>query len=359
MTDLQERDKFLSWETAARDTIDFKKLYVDMTGDHLAALALSEIVYWHLPSKQGGTRLRVNHEGELWIACPRYEWWDRTRMSPRQIDGALKKLVKANLVVKKFYAYNRAKTTHVRINWDAFLLMWNSLINAPLENPYEPKSSLKDVSSHQSVTTGFSPFGERVLTDPATPITETTAKTNKEEEPPPQLTTNAEPIDSLLDDPDFPTHVPPHVLRGLGMGDALISKRTREENKKHVAYVTTHPVWKAFAAGWDGITPICPPTLGSITRIAVDQIQARVDAKEFTLEDVTRLTRIQLKKARSTDYRISFIPIDMPGYLANKRAETGGVLPVQEPTTTLDDLPDASDFLPLDEHGRYIGEDAA
>jgi hypothetical protein len=181
MTDLRERDKFLNWETASRDTIDFKKLYVDMTGDHLAALALSEIVYWHLPNQQGQSKLRVNREGELWIAVPRYEWWDRTRMTPRQIDSAMKKLVETKLVVKKFFAFNRAKTTHVRINWDAFLVLWNSLINAPLENPYKPKSSLEDSSSHQTVTTQFSPNGEHVLTDPATPITETTTETTKKE----------------------------------------------------------------------------------------------------------------------------------------------------------------------------------
>lgn len=186
------RQKFLSWEVASRDTIDFKKIYVDVCGgDILAGLALSEIVYWHLPDKQGNSKMRVVKEGEEWIACPRYEWWDRTRMTPRQIDTAFKKLIGEKLIFKKFFAFRRAKTTHVRINWKAFYPIWNSLIHQPLENPFEPESVRLEranlgsnklvttgLGSNQFVTTGvgLSPNGDSSVTKTDTPITESTTK---------------------------------------------------------------------------------------------------------------------------------------------------------------------------------------
>jgi len=46
-----EFNEFLSWELTTRDTIDFKKIYVDIAGDLIAGLLLSQIIYWHLPSK--------------------------------------------------------------------------------------------------------------------------------------------------------------------------------------------------------------------------------------------------------------------------------------------------------------------
>ena len=42
-----------------QDTIDFKKCYVDLCDDLIGGLLLSQIVYWHLPSKESGkTKLR-------------------------------------------------------------------------------------------------------------------------------------------------------------------------------------------------------------------------------------------------------------------------------------------------------------
>ena len=41
-------DDFLKWEQSSRDTVDFKTVYVDMVGDLLAGLMLSQIVFWHL-----------------------------------------------------------------------------------------------------------------------------------------------------------------------------------------------------------------------------------------------------------------------------------------------------------------------
>src|SRR5690242_12918261 len=80
---------FLLWESASRDTIDFKKVYVDMNGDLISGLVLSQIVYWHLPGNGGKTKLRVRHDGELWIAKSADAWWNEIRCTGKQVDRAL------------------------------------------------------------------------------------------------------------------------------------------------------------------------------------------------------------------------------------------------------------------------------
>jgi hypothetical protein len=52
-------------------------IYVDMTGDLIAGLMLSQIIYWNLPAKDGTSRLRARHDGQLWLAKSREDWWGR------------------------------------------------------------------------------------------------------------------------------------------------------------------------------------------------------------------------------------------------------------------------------------------
>ena len=55
---------FLRWEEADQDSINVKRMYIDIAGDLIAGILLSQIVYWHLPSKRDGqTKLRVKKEG--------------------------------------------------------------------------------------------------------------------------------------------------------------------------------------------------------------------------------------------------------------------------------------------------------
>jgi hypothetical protein len=122
----ENKQQFLAWETTTRDTIDFKKIYVDMAGDILAGLMLSEIVYWFLPGKRGENKLRVHKEGEYWLAVSRAEWWDRIRLTARQADTAIDKLIKCGLLIKKVFKFGGAPTTHVRIDWDVFLNLFNA-----------------------------------------------------------------------------------------------------------------------------------------------------------------------------------------------------------------------------------------
>jgi hypothetical protein len=114
--------EFLFWEGSSRDTIDFKKVYVDISNDLIAGLLLSQIVYWHLPSKETGkTKLRVEKEGFLWIAKGREDWYEEIRITAKQYDRAIKMLEKLEIVEVKTFKFNSNPTKHVRLLWDKFL----------------------------------------------------------------------------------------------------------------------------------------------------------------------------------------------------------------------------------------------
>ena len=150
MTKLQrglvmEKMKFIYWEMASHDTIDFKKVYVDMADDLIAGLLLSQIVYWHLPSKETGkSKLRVEKEGEYWIAKGREDWYDEIRITAKQYDRAIKILEKKDLVIVKTFKFGLSTMKHVRLNWNHFLafLEHQLEVNASKEMDSEPYSPM-------------------------------------------------------------------------------------------------------------------------------------------------------------------------------------------------------------------------
>jgi hypothetical protein len=119
-------EQFLLWERASRDTLEVKRIYVDMAGDLVAGLVLSQVVYWHLPNREGKARLRVEREGELWLAKARAAWWDECRISPKQADRALDVLRARNLIEVRLFKFGSAPTKHVRILRDGFLHAWKT-----------------------------------------------------------------------------------------------------------------------------------------------------------------------------------------------------------------------------------------
>ena len=121
---------FLAWEKFSRDTIDFKKTYVDIANsDVISGLVLSELIYWYLPNNQGSSKLRVSHDGSYWVAVTREEWWQRCRLTPRQADRALNILVDCCLLEKRVFRYNGSPVTHVRVRFDTLISKMNELGN--------------------------------------------------------------------------------------------------------------------------------------------------------------------------------------------------------------------------------------
>lgn len=169
-----EFNSFLLWEITSRDTIDFKKIYVDVAGgDTLAGLVLSEILYWYLPDRNGHSKLRVNHDGQEWIACRRYEWWDRTRLTPRQSDRILGILESQGLIVTEIYKFDGDPTKHIRLVFDEFYRRWQHFIENPPQNPFLPNGEKEITESGNPIL----PNGENDITNPVSPVTEITTKT--------------------------------------------------------------------------------------------------------------------------------------------------------------------------------------
>ena len=172
---------FLSWEKTCRGAVDFKPIYVDMAGDLVAGLMLSQLVYWCLlPDAKGKSRLRVYRDGHMWAAKSRSEWWGEIRLSPKQADRAIRILVSRGLVVRKNSLFNGKRTTHLRIEWPAFRDAWLNLVSAPEQALDPSECDLDDDPGETSVLTEeprqSPPQGNTSVDQRSTPITETTAE---------------------------------------------------------------------------------------------------------------------------------------------------------------------------------------
>ncbi len=190
----QSFQQFLNWEASTRDVLDVKRVYIDLAGDLAAGVALSEIVYWYLPNKKGETRLRVEHEGHLWIAAPRSQWWERCRLSPEQADYALGKLVRKGLLEKRVFKFNGQPTVHLRLQVENFLAQLQALITAPQLNPYLQIREQQGKLGNFPIGTGNT--STREWESEPKPLTETPYK----DSPPPQ----AMPATKVFSGNDFP-----------------------------------------------------------------------------------------------------------------------------------------------------------
>lgn len=120
--------KYAILRSDSDDTISVPKSYVEITGDFAAAFVLDELIFWTLPKRNGKTSLRSYHDGKLWLAVSRSEWWDRKRLSENQADYALEKLVKLGLIEKKVFKYEGTPRTHIRLIPSKFFSMFSEVI---------------------------------------------------------------------------------------------------------------------------------------------------------------------------------------------------------------------------------------
>lgn len=181
-------EKFLLWENAGREIVSTKKAYIDMSGgDLVAGVVISEIIFWHLPNKDGQSKLRVQHDNKLWIAIRRTEWWDRCRVTERQADKALKMFADCGIIEKKVYKFKGEPTVHVRVVEEVFLKAWNNATIVPLENPIlhaREKASIS-LPSENEITTQLPEFTtlSNPLTDLTTPVTTDSLKISANAQP--------------------------------------------------------------------------------------------------------------------------------------------------------------------------------
>ena len=127
MNDEQLWALFLAWETASRDCIDVKRLYIDMAGDLVSGVLLSQILYWHLPMTTGN-ELRmiahgcgVRHEDKWWLVKKREDWWEECRITPKQFDRSSDVLIKKDYISIKRFHFHGLPTIHLHLHVIPFL----------------------------------------------------------------------------------------------------------------------------------------------------------------------------------------------------------------------------------------------
>ena len=117
----ETRDEFLDWERATHDVIAVNRCYIDLADDALAGLFLSQLMYYQTLTADGGERLTIENDGELWLAKKREDWWDECRVSPRQVDRIVKSLRDLGLIETKTLQFGGVPIMHIRVVWETFL----------------------------------------------------------------------------------------------------------------------------------------------------------------------------------------------------------------------------------------------
>lgn len=138
------QQKLAAMFAANKDEVCVPKIYIDMVSDLEAAAVLDEIMFWTLP-KKGKTSLRVFRNGSLWLAVRRSDWWERKRLTERQADSAIAKLIKLNLIEKDVFLYNGKPTVHLRMKTAEFVRQY-SLKLSELAVEEGDESLIKDIS---------------------------------------------------------------------------------------------------------------------------------------------------------------------------------------------------------------------
>jgi len=151
-----------AFEKERRKQISLPLMWIDICdGDHVIALVLSQIVYWFGPSKKDGEcRCKGEWDGKPCLIRKRSSWWDECRITPRQIDRALKWLKKKGFIdfeTHKSNFYNGETALHIFIKNDAIEVAVSAYFfvnNFPV-----PESPNGEVQNHQTVIPE-SPAGE-------------------------------------------------------------------------------------------------------------------------------------------------------------------------------------------------------
>lgn len=198
------KDEFLKWEQSSRDTIDIKKIYIDITSDLVSGVLLSQIIYWNLPSKKSDTKLRVEKEGELWLAKGRESWWDEIRLTAKQVDRALGILKENKIIETKIFKFDGNPTLHIKIIWDELLPKISILANANDQEEQRGKTKFTKGKKRNSPLVN-NDIDERgiSITETTTEITTETTKTEQVVE-----------IEKLIKETQF-SSIPPHAIINL------------------------------------------------------------------------------------------------------------------------------------------------
>lgn len=88
---------------------------VKIGGDLVVGSLLSQVMYWHAPTKQGKSKLRVQRDGQWWIAKTREEWMAECGLTLKQYKRAVSVLKEKGLVEVKVMKFGGVAMGHLRL----------------------------------------------------------------------------------------------------------------------------------------------------------------------------------------------------------------------------------------------------
>lgn len=128
---------FVYWERESNDTIDYKKIYVDMVGgDVPTGLMLSQLIFWRLPAKNkdaNHTKLTITRENRKWLAKSDSDWYAETRLTPKQAARCRGILEAQGLISVEKWKFGGAPMVHISINEEAFMARFHEILAIPIE----------------------------------------------------------------------------------------------------------------------------------------------------------------------------------------------------------------------------------
>lgn len=122
---------YLRWEKGTKDTVDFKRIYVDMAGDLVAGIMLSQLMFWFQPNRDGGTKTRWSwtRTKQQIVVKTRAQWWDECRISAKQVDRASGILQERGIISAKVTKFGNGRATAYALNYPGFYRAWLQIIS--------------------------------------------------------------------------------------------------------------------------------------------------------------------------------------------------------------------------------------
>lgn len=121
---------WLASESTDHDAIKVKRAYIDLNEGNLHdGILFSQIMYWHGNSREDGKpRLRVQKEGELWLAKRYEDWWEECRINEDTARRCIERMCDRKLIIKKVFMFDGKPMVHIRVDKEVFSHEMNYLL---------------------------------------------------------------------------------------------------------------------------------------------------------------------------------------------------------------------------------------
>lgn len=115
--------------------------------DYPVAILLRQLMWWHQPAKDGGTKLAFQRDGQRWLVRRDEDWQRDTRLSPRQVQRARKVLVGLGLIEVRRLRFNGAPTCSYRPLLDAIRAARQGGTVAAVPGPRDAQAPAPDLTA--------------------------------------------------------------------------------------------------------------------------------------------------------------------------------------------------------------------